>query len=208
MLGLANRPIDLILDVGANTGQFARKMRLKFPLAHIISFEPLPEQYAELEAWAKADGNAAALNLGLGESEATLPFFRHVDHSASSSMLQAHASGVASFPQMTNAELTEVAVRRLDVVLAELGRPVGPATLLKLDVQGFEAQVMRGAAETLRRVGALITEVNIDPIYEGQAEFRELAELAQAAGLRYAGNYAQHLAPDGHVAFLDAVFIR
>jgi FkbM family methyltransferase len=208
VLGLAGRPIDLILDVGANTGQFARAMRGKFPAAHIVSFEPLPEAFADLDAWARADSNATALNIGLGEVEATLPFYRHIGHSTSSSMLQAHAAGVAAFPQLAGAELTEVPVRRLDDVLDEIGRSAGANTLLKLDVQGFEAQVMRGAAHTLGQVGALITEVNIDPIYEGQAEFRELAGLAQSAGLRYAGNYAQHLAADGHVVFLDAVFVR
>jgi FkbM family methyltransferase len=208
VLGLVHRPIDLILDVGANTGQFAREMRGKFPQAHIVSFEPLPEPFAELERWAKADGNATALNLGLGENDATLPFYRHVGHSASSSMLQTHNTGVAAFPQMGQAELTEIAVRRLDDALAAIGRPAGPSTLLKLDVQGFELAVLRGAPETLRMVGVLISEVNIDPIYIGQARFRDLAELAHQAGLRYAGNYAQHLSADGHVVFLDAVFVR
>lgn len=208
VLGLARIPIDLILDVGANSGQFAREMRGKFPQAHIVSFEPLPEPFVELQAWAEVDGNATALNLALGECDATLPFYRHLGHSTSSSMLQTHASGAAIYPQMSRAELTEVPVRRLDDVLEEHGWVAGPATLLKLDVQGFEAQVLRGAAQTLGQVAALITEVNIDPLFVGQAEFRELSELAYAAGLRYAGNYAQHAAPDGHVIFLDATFVR
>lgn len=208
VLGLAGRPIDLIIDVGANTGQFAREMRGRFPKAHIVCFEPLPEAFAELEAWARADGNATACNLGLGESDATLPFYRHVGHPTSSSMLASHPSGVATFPQMGQAEKIEVSVRRLDDVLAEIGRPAGAGTLLKLDVQGFEEQVMRGAPETLRQVGALIAEVIIDPLYHGQSEFRALADLAYAAGLRYGGNYAQNLAADGHVVFIDAVFIR
>jgi FkbM family methyltransferase len=208
VLGLVRQPIDLIVDVGANIGQFAAEMRGKFPHAHIVSFEPLPEAFAELARWARADGNATALNLGLGESEATLPFYRHVGHSSSSSLLPTHSAGVAAFPQMGQAQLTEVAVRRLDDALAAIGRPAGPGTLLKLDVQGFEKQVMRGAPETLRQVAALIAEVNIDPMYRGQAEFLALAQLAYAGGLRYAGNYAQYPAPDGHVIFLDAAFIR
>jgi FkbM family methyltransferase len=208
VLGLVRRPINLILDVGANTGQFAREMRVRFPHAHILSFEPLPEPFAELKRWADADGNATAHNLGLGETDATLPFYHHVGHSSSSSLLETQASGIATFPQMGRAVLTEVAVRRLDEVLANLGRTAGPGTLLKLDVQGFEAQVLRGAAQTLRQVAALITEVNIDPLFVGQAEFRTLSELAYAAGLHYVGNYAQYPAPDGHVIFLDAVFVR
>jgi FkbM family methyltransferase len=208
VLGLVRRPIDLILDVGANSGQFARAMRRKFPHAHIVSFEPLPEPFADLESWARADGNVTAMNLGLGESDGTLPFYRHIGHSASSSMLETHPSGAVTYPQMARAEQTRVPVRRLDEVLDEIGRAAGPGTLLKLDVQGFEKQVLCGAPRTLGQVAALLTEVNIDPLFVGQAEFRTLSELAYAAGLHYAGNYAQYPAPDGHVIFLDAVFVR
>jgi FkbM family methyltransferase len=208
VLGLVHHPIDLVIDVGANTGQFAREMRGKFPQAHIVSFEPLPEPFAELEAWARTDGNATAVNLGLGESDGVLPFHRHLGHSASSSLLPTHAEGIARFPQMGRSELTEIRVRRLDDALAALGRSVGPATLLKLDVQGFEEQVMCGAERTLAQVGALIAEVNVSPMFEGQAEFLALCTRAYAAGLRYAGNYAQYPAPDGQVIFLDAMFVR
>lgn len=208
VLGLVNRPIDQILDVGANTGQFAREMRGKFPQAHIVSFEPLPGPFAALQTWAQADGNSTALNCALGKAEGVLPIHSHIDHSASSSMLAPAAEGLAAFPQMTRQEPVEVPVHQLDAALAGIGRTAGPGTLLKLDVQGFELAVLRGAPETLRAVGAVICEVNIDPIYVGQTEFRDLAELAHQAGLRYAGNYAQHCAADGHVVFLDAVFVR
>ncbi|MDE2436137.1 MAG: hypothetical protein KGM49_07755 [Sphingomonadales bacterium] len=74
--------------------------------------------------------------------------------------------------------------------------------------RGFEEKVLLGAEATLRQVGALIAEVNIDAMFDGQAEFLGLCQLAYAGGLRYAGNYAQHPAKDGHVVFLDAMFVR
>ena len=206
--GLTHRPIDLIIDVGGNIGQFAQISRKKFPDAHIISIEPLPAPFSQLEAWAKKDGNTTVLNIGVGEVDTILPINLHVDHSPSSSMLSTHDGGLEIFPQMTRQNTLEVPVRRLDDVLAEIGRPAGPNTLLKLDVQGFEEHVLRGAPETLRQVSALLTEVNIDPMYEGQAEFFNLCQLAYAAGLRYAGNYSQYPANDGHVIFLDSLFTR
>lgn len=208
VLGLVGRPIDLVVDVGANTGQFAREMRGKFPSARIVSFEPLPEPFAELAAWAARDGNAAAINIGLGDHDGMLPFHRHVGHSASSSLLPTRSEGVEQFPQMGRSELTEIAVRRLDDALAELGLGAGPNTLLKLDVQGYESQVMRGAQRTLTSVGALIVEVNVGPMFAGQAEFLDLCQQAYAAGLRYVGNYAQYAGKDGRVIFLDAMFVR
>lgn len=208
VLGLRNRPIDLIVDVGANTGQFAQEMRRHFPAAHIISVEPLPEAYAQLSRWTQNDGNASAINCALGEAEAVLPINLHVDHPASSSLLATRPEGLAAYPRMEQQTLVEVPVHRLDDVLLGTGRAVGLNTLVKLDVQGFEEQVMRGAPLTLARAGALLTEVSIDPLYAGQAEFFALCRLAEAAGLRYVGNYSQHLADDGHVIFLDALFLR
>ncbi|MDE2436136.1 MAG: FkbM family methyltransferase [Sphingomonadales bacterium] len=155
VMGLVGRPVDLILDVGANVGQFAQEMRGKFPRAHIISFEPLPEPFAALDAWAKADGNATAVNIGLGERDGTMPFHRHVDHSASSSMLTTHATGAALFPQMQRSELVEVSVRRLDDILAGMGCKIDHNTLLKLDVQGFRGKGLarrRGDTAPGRRV--------------------------------------------------------
>lgn len=80
--------------------------------------------------------------------------------------------------------------------------------LIKLTAQRFQAQVRRGAPKPLSRHGALLTEVCRNPFYAGQADLINLCHIAQAAGLRYAGNYTQFLAEDGHVIFLDALFVR
>lgn len=208
LLGLRAKPFDLILDIGANSGQFAHEMRSIFPGAHVVSFEPLPKAFAELFRWATADGNADAHNLALGDEDSNLPINVHLAHSASSSMLATTNEGLKAYPIMAGQQQLQVPVKRLDDVLVGLGLVVGPGTLIKLDVQGFEAQVMRGAPESLARCGALLTEVSLDPIYSGQAKFLDLCHLAEAAGLRYAGNYSQFFGEDGHVIFLDALFVR
>ena len=53
LLGLRNLPINSIIDVGANKGQFAKYISAFFPKAHLYSFEPLPEPYEELNRWAE-----------------------------------------------------------------------------------------------------------------------------------------------------------
>ena len=208
VLGLTHCPIDLILDVGANEGQFARQIRERFPGAHIVSFEPLPVAFAKLQEWANADRNATALNIGLGDADTVLKMHHHVDHSPSSSFLAVTAEELELFPRTARQEVIEVPVKRLDDVLRDIGRPPNATTFLKLDVQGFEERVLLGAPRTLANVGALMLEVCLDPLYDGQADFFKLADLAREAGLRYAGNYSQALGRDGHVVFLDAMFRR
>jgi FkbM family methyltransferase len=208
MLGLIHRKIDLILDVGANEGQFAHEMRKRFPNARIVSFEPNPQVFTQLNAWAMADGNAHAINCAIGEEDGTLEMNVHVDHSASSSLLPTSAYEEDLFPQTKRQKRVSVQVRRLDDVLVEHGIVVGPNTFLKFDIQGFEEKAMRGAPKTLAGVGAMMTEVFLEHLYEGQADFLNLGIMARDAGLRYAGNVDQIIGSEGQVMWLDAMYIR
>lgn len=208
MLGLINLDIDLIVDVGANEGQFAKEMRQRFPGAHIVSFEPNPQVYNQLNAWALADGNARAINCAIGEADGELEMNLHVDHSPSSSILATSAKKEDFFPQTKRQKSLSVQVRRLDGVLAENGVIVGSKTFLKFDIQGFEEKAMRGAPKTLASVGAMMTEVFLENLYEGQADFLNLAIMARDAGLRYSGNLHQVIGPEGQVMWLDALFLR
>ena len=207
-LGLRSRPVHTVIDVGANTGQFARHAITVFPEARFHCFEPLPGSFAELDAWAHTTaGRVTAYNLALGTEDGELEFHEHPDHPTSSSILATTAVHTRETPEIHRQTRRTVPVRRLDAVLAAAGA-LKPELVLKLDVQGYEAHVLRGAPDTLRAARACIAEVCLDPLYEGQATFVELLDLARAAGLEYAGNLDQVYAADGHVAFFDAVFMR
>lgn len=208
IMGLVHQPLDLILDVGANRGQFAREMRAKFPQAHIVSFEPNPAAFEALDRWSREDGNARAFNVAVGDVDGTVDMYIHVEQIASSSMLPTSEFELQEFPQSRRQEMLPVRIRRLDDVLEENGIVAGPNSFLKFDIQGFEEKAMRGAPLTLSRVGALLTEVILADLYEGQADFVTLATIARDAGLRYAGNYEQMVGKDGRVMWLDAMFLR
>ena len=207
LLGLREMPIRSIIDVGANTGQFARDMRRFFPQATIFSFEPLPDPFMELDAWAATQGgHVRTFNLALGESSGEIPMHCHVDHTPSSSMLTATDLNAAYHPFIKAQRSCTVRIDRLDDVLSAVKTPLDQDLLLKLDVQGYEDRVLRGAPKTLRSASACVLEVGLDSLYEDQADLLTLVSLLSDAGFAYAGNLSQSYADDGHVIWLDAVF--
>lgn len=209
LLGLARSRIETVLDVGANTGQFARFAREVFPRATIHSYEPLPSAFRELADFAAREGGGRvhAYNVALGERQGIVPMWMKPDWNLSSSLLRSTDAMHTRWPITTKESRIEVELCTLDEHVAREGIRADRA-LLKLDVQGYEAQALRGGFETLRRAHACLLEVNLDALYEGQATFAELFEIFSRVDYRYAGNLEQSVAPDGHVIYLDALFLN
>jgi len=208
LCGLRNLDVRTVVDVGANTGQFARQALEWFPRAQIVSFEPVSEAFEELGRLAKESrGRVRAEQVALGEQEGTLAMKVHLDHSPSSSLLDVTQRGLELYPFQRRRVERQVRVARLDDYLREREIELRPEVLVKLDVQGYEDRVIRGGKETLARAAACIVEISLEPLYVGQPTFREIVELLEALGLRYAGNLEQSFGPAGQVVFVDAVFL-
>jgi FkbM family methyltransferase len=209
LLGLRHLPIRSIIDVEANTGQFAREIITVFPQAHIYCFEPLTEPYEELRKWAeKQDGRVTVFNVALGDKVGNVEMLKHLEHSPSSSFLKTTDLCHSLFPHTQRQSSVLTRMTTLDEWLKTLPNSLTPEILIKLDVQGYEDRVIRGGRETFNLTRACILEVNLDKLYEGQAEFNEIIELLYALGLEYAGNLDQIYADDGHVIYFDAVFVK
>ena len=210
LLGLQALPIRSIIDVGANSGQFARMISPKFPDAHIWCFEPLQEPFEQLSKWADCvgKGRISVFNVALGENEGTCQMWHHVDHSTSSSFLQTTHTAEKLYPLTKKQVSSHVRMTTLDGIVSELPAPLLPEVLIKLDVQGYEDRVIKGGIKTFRLSRACIVEICLDPLYEGQPTFTGICQSLHELGYRYAGNLYQTLADDGHVIFLDAVFMK
>ncbi len=209
LMGLAQHQFHTVLDVGANTGQFAREIREFLPDANLVCFEPLPEPYAELEAWADSEGEwVSTMPYALGEESGEVEMFLHEDHSESSSLLKTTELKGELYPFTRSQRPVTIQQRTLDACTAEMGLQVDRGTLIKLDVQGFEDRVIKGGKQTFRSAGACILEVNLDPLYESQASFAGLVSLLDELGYEYAGNMNQTYADDFHCIYIDAVFIN
>jgi FkbM family methyltransferase len=207
-LGLNRLPIRSVIDAGANQGQFARKISAVFPEAHIYCFEPLPEPFAKLKHWSdRQRGRVTVFNAALGDGEGKAEMFFHADHSPSSSLLRSTAACETLYPITRNQAPVSVLMTTLDRVFGHPA-PHWPETLIKLDVQGYEDRVISGGPKTFRNAKACLVEVSLDVLYEKQAAFKDIVLLLDNLGYRYAGNMEQICAKDGHVIYLDALFVK
>ena len=209
LLGLRQVSFRSVIDCGANEGQFARWISGFFPEAKLYCFEPLQGPYEKLEKWAVTQaGRVHCFRVALGNEPGEAVMHEHTKHSPSSSLLATTQVCHDVYPQTRSQHQTRVKITTLDKALSSHIGQMPREILLKLDVQGFEDRVLRGGVGLLSQCRAVILEVCIDPLYEGQADFLGLAQLLHSAGLHYVGNLEQSYGEDGRVVFLDAVFVK
>lgn len=201
---LRGLPIRTVLDIGANTGQFAAEIRGLRPEAFIYSFEPLRDAHASLVKRMGGDERFRAFNFALGAEDSRALIHRS-EFSPSSSLLPMLELHRAAWPHTAAAVTEEIEVRRLD----SLGLEPEPELLVKIDVQGFEDKVVEGGRAMLARAAYVVTEVSFARLYEGQPLFEDIYRLLAAMGFEYRGALAQLLDPrDGRPLQADAFFAR
>ncbi len=202
---LATLDIGTLVDVGANTGQFARHFRALRPDCLVYSFEPLRECFEELETSMRGPG-FRAFNVALGESEGTTTILRS-GFSPSSSLLAMEAAHKDLYPFSAAITPETVALRRLDSYLDDI--TIRGSLLVKIDVQGAEAQVLRGGRQLISRADAVVAEVGYLPLYRGQATIQQIADLLDGCGLAFMGIVDQIVrSPDALPVYGDALFVR
>ena len=202
--------ITLVIDVGANEGQYASRLRRLGYARRIVSFEPGAEAHRALAARARSDTRwkiAPPLALGGESGRAQL---KTGNRSDMNSLLQARAETMEAFPKLAIDSEETVEVRRLDSVLDEL---VGPAPdermFLKIDTQGYEAAVLAGTESVVGRIAGLQIEMSLVPLYEGESDYLELLRWVEAHGfephLILGGFFSRAL---GRQLQVDGVFFR
>jgi FkbM family methyltransferase len=208
-LGLRRFPIQTVIDVGANRGQFAREALTFFPRAHIISFEPQPAAFEQLcQFAAHCPSQVTPVKLALGDSEGRAHMQVHVDWDYSSSLLATTSLAHQLYPYQQQQTTINVRLTTLDSFFASAGYRLQPDILVKIDAQGYDDRVIRGGRSVFSQARACIVEINLDQLYQGQGSFKDIFALLDEFGYRYVGNLDQVYATDGRVVFIDAVFLR
>jgi FkbM family methyltransferase len=204
-LVVREQQIDLVVDVGANAGQWARELRAVGYGGAIVSFEPLAAAYAELEEAAAGDAAWSTRRLALGDATGEAELHVAGNDGASSSLLEMGPAHLQAAPAARYVGTERVPVARLDdVELLPVER-----LFLKLDVQGAERAVLAGARETLLRVRVVECELSLVELYEGQALLEEQLALLREAGFApwsLQGSFADP--SSGRLLQADGIFVR
>ena len=203
--------IGIVIDVGANEGQYAQGLRSIIGYeGEIHSFEPLPAAFEKLSANAASDPLWHVHNYALGDEDGEAEL-KVSEHTVFSSLHETNAQGHAKFKGgIAVADTVKVPLRRLDGLVGELGIDVSSTpTFLKMDTQGHDAWVFQGAAGILPQLAGLQSEVSVIGIYEGVPTYIELFEIYRNAGFELTGVYTLNRYRDtGHIVELDCVFAR
>jgi FkbM family methyltransferase len=205
---LETEGIDLILDVGANTGQFARHVLGLGYAGRIVSFEPQSAAHAALLETSRGNPRwEVAPRCCLGDRDGEIEIFLS-RNSISSSVLPIAAAHTAISPEAGYVGVERVPLRRLDPLVRD-ALAASRAALLKVDVQGYERQVLDGAPETLARVRGLQVEMSLRPVYEGQMLFLPMLLWLDGLGFRPARFAPAFIDPaTGRWLQVDGLFLR
>jgi FkbM family methyltransferase len=196
-----------VVDVGANTGQYARELRDTGYTGRLLSFEPLSTAFRELARRADKDTSWECMRLAVGSCDATISINVAANLVSSSilPMLEVHSSAAPGSRYVGREEAT---MRSLDSLAPALFRPED-TIWLKLDVQGYEQPVLEGAEQTLKSVQAVELELSLQELYKGQMLYLPMIELMHNRGFVLAS-----LEPGfqdestGRVLQFDGVFLR
>jgi len=194
--------IRTVLDVGANRGQFALAARRCFPDARIVSFEPLPGPAGIFGRVFSRDPGVILHRAAIGpEADETVIHVSARDDS--SSLLPITAVQDRLFPGTGEVGTQTVRVGRLGDFVT--GDDIVPPALLKLDVQGFELEALKGCEELLHRFGWVYAECSFVELYEGQALADEVIAWLREHGFLLGGVY--HMAYDAQGKAIQADFL-
>ncbi|MEF8701647.1 MAG: FkbM family methyltransferase [Candidatus Accumulibacter sp. UW26] len=200
--------INTILDVGANEGQFGISMRELAYDGRIVSFEPLSSAYKRLEEIAGRDPNwLVAPRMALGRTSGKISI-NVAENLESSSILPMSALHTDAAPASSYTGTEIVPLETLDEASHSFLESAS-VIYLKIDTQGFEAEVLAGATNVLSRAEVVQLEMSLAELYQGQPSYMELNQFMISNGFVIAELVPGFSDPrTGHLLQADGIFVK
>jgi FkbM family methyltransferase len=200
--------IDIVLDIGANVGQFSQQIREDIGYTKkIISFEPLSSAFKILKEKSKNDINWDVFNFALGdvEEEQTINISNNSDSSSILEMLPSHLENA---PDSKFIAQETVKVKRLDTIINGICSRSNKI-FMKIDTQGYEKKVLDGAKNTLKKIDTIQIEMSLVPLYDGELLFHQMHMIMSDLGYGIVSIEPTFLNPTtGQVLQVDAIYQR
>jgi FkbM family methyltransferase len=196
---------SFVADIGANKGQFALVARSAFPHALIRSFEPLRSPASTYKAVFRGDSRTTLHETAIGPAAGTAPI--HVSaRDDSSSLLPITGRQSELFPGTNEIGTHDVPVHRLEDCLG--ATEIAPDALLKVDVQGFELEALKGCGDLISRFRHVIVECSFVELYKGQALVSDVFAFMRRAGFTLISVYSLSYDGNGRAVQGDFLFGR
>jgi FkbM family methyltransferase len=197
--------VSTVIDVGANNGQFSLVARNSFPNAIIYAFEPLAEASQKFELVFSNDRQTFLRKCALGQEAKSAVI--NVSHRADSSSLLPISQLQSKLYPGTHKENEEtIMIGRGDAEFSDVA--LASPVLLKLDVQGYEMEVLLGFGNLIDKIDYVYAEISFIELYVGQQLAHQVIQWLAQRGLHLGGIYNVSLAADGTAIQADALFIR
>ena len=207
---LERHAIALVIDVGANEGQYGEQLRRHGYEGRIVSFEPGASAHGALTQRAEADPRwDVAPRMALGAAAGRAPLKTN-NRSDMDSLLTTTIATRMAFPKLEATGEETVEIVRLDAVMDDLAAPTDEERIfLKIDTQGYEDHVLTGAEKVIDRIAGLQVEMSFFPLYEGEADYLSILNKIHGFGfspyLVIGGYFSRSL---GRQLQIDGVFFR
>jgi FkbM family methyltransferase len=165
---------DLVIDVGANVGQYVDEIRNIYKYKkRIVSFEPIKNAFDELTKRYNGDKLWEGFNFALGDSE-RVDYINISKHSASSSILKFNDEYLEKNKELDTVGKEGIHIFKLDDIFDKIIQKKSNNVLIKIDTQGYDKKVLIGAEKSLKKIKGIQIELSIKELYSGEALFLDV----------------------------------
>jgi FkbM family methyltransferase len=201
---VAGMETPVLLDVGSNVGQFGIDFRNSGFKGRIISYEPVKSVFNNLKKSSSKYQPWEIVNRALGSSNHESLINVSNNSGLSSSLLKISREHLQAFPDSytTSTEVIEIVTLDSEVIRLKLNLS---ETILKIDVQGYESEVIEGGLIAIPQISYIILELSLLSLYENEKTFLEVLNRLEGLGHRVVDIHRGIHGRDGLLLQVDVI---